>query len=90
MALSPPNGSYRTDNGSTLEVSGRHGGRVLASFDWFEEGACCDAECNPYPVEWDDDEWHLTWRCDCHGEGHARLHPAKTEGLDEVGEQGLA
>lgn len=63
-----PNGHYHTAKGSTLEISGEHGGRFSVDWDWCEEGACCDCSVNPHPVEWDEGEWRLTWDCDhCHG-----------------------
>ena len=66
-----PNGKYRTEHGSTMEISGTHGGISKVEFDWFEEpGACCDCIAQPYP-----DEGRLRWTCaDCGG-GSAKLYP---------------
>lgn len=68
-----PNGKYKTAAGSTLEVSGKHSGIYKVDFDWFEEGACIDCQCEPYPEEWDKDDWRLIWHCDYCGGGNAKL-----------------
>ena len=48
------NGIYRTDRGSLVTVSGKHGGIAEVDFDWFEElEACCDCHPDPYPVDED-------------------------------------
>lgn len=60
------NGTYHTAAGSTLELSGEHGGRAVVEFDWLEEGGCCDCVPIPYP-----DHGELTWTCDECGGGHA-------------------
>lgn len=39
-----PSEIYRSEAGSEVKVSGKHMGIVEIDFDWFEEGACCDAE----------------------------------------------
>lgn len=70
----PPIGSYYTEAGSTVEISGEHGGKATVSFDWFEEeNACCDCEVNVYPEE-DSGEWWLTWSCEICGDGRAKLY----------------
>jgi len=64
-----PNGAYRTAAGSTLKISGKHGGIGEVSFDWSEEpNACSDCRPSPYP-----DEDRLTWQCDYCGGGSAKL-----------------
>jgi hypothetical protein len=69
-----PVGKYTTAHGSTLEISGKHGGIGTISFDWVEEpGACPDCRPNPYP-----DEDRLTWSCDECGGGSALLTPVGT------------
>jgi hypothetical protein len=71
-----PNGSYRTKAGSTLQVSGKHGGIFTASFDWIEgDNACCDCHVDPVPAEWGNNEWRLTWDCEVCSGGSARLIP---------------
>jgi len=62
---------YRTAAGSIVEVSGRYNGIHDITFDWFEEGACCEA----YPVAElsSKDEPMLTWSCGCCGSGAVRL-----------------
>jgi hypothetical protein len=58
-----PVGEYRTAKGSTLVVSGPHGGRQGVSFDWLEEGGCI--ECRVVSL---DDEGYLVWSCtECGG-----------------------
>jgi len=38
-----PAGTYQTKGGSTVTISGKHGGIVEVEFDWVEEdGACVD------------------------------------------------
>jgi hypothetical protein len=71
-----PNGHYRTEAGSTVEVYGKHSGSVRVSFDWLEErGACCDCQVDPYPEHWGGGEYRLMWHCeDCDG-GSAVLEP---------------
>lgn len=61
-------GMYRTNNGSTVEITGRHCGVTRVEFDWLEEGGCCDCVVEVYP---DGDE--LCWHCDACGGGAAKL-----------------
>ena len=64
-----PVGQYRTVAGSTVVVSGAHGGVARVEFDWFEEpGACCDCQPCPYPVD-----GRLVWSCEVCGGGSADL-----------------
>jgi hypothetical protein len=67
-----PNGSYRTEAGSLLEVSGKHGGIFALEFDWFEENACCDCNASAAP-ELYGDEWVIVWDCETCGGGEAKL-----------------
>lgn len=68
--MSLPVGKYRTDAGSTLEVSGKHGGISTVEFEWLEEpGACMDCHASAY-----DDEGYLVWHCDLHDGGRAKWH----------------
>jgi hypothetical protein len=70
-----PNGSYRTKAGSTLQLSGLHGGISLVSFDWFEEShACIECHVEPYPQEFAG-EYRMVWSCDDCGCGSAALFP---------------
>ena len=67
--MSLPPGKYRTSAGSTMTISGKHGGISAVDFDWLEEdGACLDCRPNAY-----DDEGYLTWTCDYHEAGRAKL-----------------
>ncbi len=69
-----PNGHYRTKAGSTLEVYGAHSGCVRVEFDWLgEDHACFDCTVEPYPEDWGDGTYHLTWHCDYCGGGSAEL-----------------
>ena len=62
-------GPYRTAAGSTVEVSGVHGGIHHILFDWFsEKGACID--CKPYLS---DDGAELRWTCELHDGGSTAL-----------------
>lgn len=64
---------YKTEHGSIVETSGKHGGRTSVDFDWFEEpNACCECHASPYPDIDGDDLW-LTWSCDECGGGQAKL-----------------
>jgi len=72
------NGMYRTAAGSTVEISGEHGGIATVDFDWFEEPeACYDCVVEAYPQEWGGEEWRLVWHCEneCCGGGSAALFP---------------
>lgn len=63
------NGKYKTLAGSTMTITGRHGGISTVNFDWLEEpGACCDCEPDPY-----DDNGFLTWHCEYCGNGRSKL-----------------
>lgn len=61
------NGTYRTQHGSIVEVSGRHHGIHAIRFDWVEEERAC-IDCQPYLH---DDELH--WECAHCGGGWAEL-----------------
>lgn len=64
-----PVGIYKTAAGSTMTITGAHGGISVVDFDWFEEtGACCDCEPDPY-----DDDGFLSWHCESCGHGLAKL-----------------
>lgn len=73
------NGTYKTKAGSTVEISGTHGGMSNVSFDWVEEpSVCMDCRVDPYPHHWGKDEdgtdeWRLYWECECCNGGSARL-----------------
>ncbi len=60
-------GTYHTAAGSTMRVSGQYGGISEVSFDWLEEGGCCDCVAEPY-----DDEGDLVWKCEQHEGGRAK------------------
>lgn len=62
---------FRTEWGSVVEVSGEQRGVFEITFDWFEEGACVEARGSATVDLLD--EPMLNWRCDCCGEGCARL-----------------
>lgn len=68
--MSMPAGKYRTAEGSTVVISGKHNGIATVEFDWLEENACCDCRVNPYP-----EDGYLTWDCDECGGGRAKLEP---------------
>ena len=63
------NGEYKTAAGSTMSISGEHGGRSVVEFDWWDEGACPNCEPEPYA----DDDGFLVWNCDDCGGGRAEL-----------------
>jgi hypothetical protein len=63
------NGRYRTDAGSTVEISGKYSGISVVDFDWLEEGACIDCAVNVYP----NSDGYLTWTCEKCGGGRALL-----------------
>ncbi len=63
-----PNGVYHTAAGSTIRVSGKHGGIVEVSFDWLEEGGCFDCVAEAYPSE----DGELVWHCEQHDSGRAK------------------
>jgi hypothetical protein len=58
-------GTYVTDAGSVVWVSGAH---PTISFDWYEENACFESD-----PEVDFNTGELVWRCDCHPPGRAKL-----------------
>lgn len=64
-----PPGKYKTKNGSTMTISGKHGGISEVEFKWMEEHACLDCQPEAY-----DDDGYLVWRCDCCDGGKARLN----------------
>lgn len=69
-----PNGHYKTEAGSTVEVFGKHSGAFRVKFDWMEESpACFDCEVNHEPEDWGNRIYHLTWHCDYCGGGSAAL-----------------
>lgn len=63
-----PIGKYKTENGSTMVVSGKYGGISEVDFDWLEEKACIDCQPEPY-----DDDGYLIWKCNICGGGKAKL-----------------
>ena len=70
-----PQGKYITAAGSTMMVSGVHGGVSKVSFDWVEEqNACCDCVPEPY-----DDDGYLVWHCEACNGGKAKLNPIDEE-----------
>src|ERR1700727_3179313 len=92
--MSIANGTNKKKAGSTVEISGAHGGISNVSFDWVEEpSACIDCRVDSYPHHWgrDDEgseEWRLYWECDHCSGGSARLArvPQVThEGKIEIG-----
>lgn len=73
--MSLPKGVYSTAAGSTVKLSGRHGGIAETAFDWFEEpDACCECRVDPYPQD-----GRLTWECDYCGGGSAELAVTSSE-----------
>lgn len=60
-------GKYKTENGSTVTITGKHCGIVTIQFDWLEEGGCID--CEPST---DVNEDVLYWSCDYCGGGQVR------------------
>lgn len=64
---------FRTRDGSTVTVTGAHRGTVEIVFDWFEEGACQEAQGSVTADVQDTNDAWLHWRCDCCGERQARL-----------------
>jgi len=67
----PETTRYRTERGSTVEISGAHRGASVIEFDWFEEGAC--PEANPSCDVTDPADAWLFWHCTCCGFGQAKL-----------------
>ena len=61
-----PNGNYQTEAGSTLTISGTHGGIFEVDFNWLDEGGCDSCEPEPY-----DSDGYLVWHCNICGGGHA-------------------
>jgi len=71
------NGKYKTEAGSTVIISGKYSGVSEIEFDWYEEKACADCKPEPYPEEFNPDDWRLVWYCDfCNG-GNAKLKETK-------------
>ena len=68
------NGQYKTAAGSTMTISGKHGGISTVDFDWLEEEACI--ECQPEPY---DADGYLVWQCDYCGGGKAKLSSCRQE-----------
>ncbi len=66
------NGTYKTQAGSIVRISGKHSGIAEVEFDWLEEDACIECEPNPYPED-DGGRLILTWSCDYCGGGKAEL-----------------
>lgn len=60
-------GLYCTARGSTVMVSGAHGGIYEIEFDWLEEEHAC-SECRPSVYDGD-----LVWGCEYCGGGRAEL-----------------
>ena len=69
-----PIGDYRTENGSTMKVHGKTGGKSSVEFDWIEEGACCDCQPEAY-----DTDGYLVWHCIYCGGGRAKLYRVEVE-----------
>lgn len=67
------NGHFRTEAGSSVEVSGKHHGIYVIWFDWLEEGACIEAIPSI-----DDCGARLGWQCECHGYFDTPLTPDRT------------
>lgn len=75
------NGKYRTQAGSTVEISGEHSGISRVEFDWFEEdNACSECEVQLYPEFLRNGVYVLTWTCSLCGGGSAVLIPEKQKG----------
>ena len=75
---------YRTAAGSRVAISGKYRGIVEIEFDWFEEGACCEAR----PVVVGE---MLTWSCACCRDGgSAALIPVARDGRAREGVDGRA
>ena len=75
--------TYKTKNGSTVTISGKHNGIVEISFDWFEEdNACVDCTVN---VDSPND-YHtyreLMWVCNYCGGGRADLIEVNEDDTD--------
>lgn len=64
---------YKTGKGSDVYLSGKHGGKSIVEFDWFEEDNAC-IECCPrsYPEE-DEGGLYLQWSCEYCGGGRSKL-----------------
>jgi hypothetical protein len=76
-----PNGHYRTKAGSTVEVYGDYSGCVRVLFARFDEPrSCFDCTAEPYPEDWGDGTYRLTWHCEHCGGGSAVLEPDLTAG----------
>lgn len=78
------NGEYRTKAGSSLTISGKHGGIFTVYFDWFEEpDACCECE-DPHPDEMIDGRLFLWWSCEECGGGRAEIMPVVAAGVEPI------
>lgn len=73
--------TYRTERGSTVEISGKHRGISVIDFDWVEEGACVAAKRSAVADCSDPTDAWLFWQCECCGNGQAKLEPV-TEGVE--------
>ena len=70
-----PNGIYKTANGSTVKISGKHSGIVEIEFDRYSEDACDYCQVQKYPELFAENDWRLVWYCEkCRG-GNAKLIP---------------
>ena len=73
------NGTYRTAAGSTLTVSGKHGGIFIVKYDWLEENG--SIECEPDPVP---DDGYLKWKCSECGGGSAEWKIKEDESCEKI------
>lgn len=65
----------RTDAGSTVKLSGAHGGIVDIDFDWFEEDHACIDCLVDIDATRDTNFYLLVWDCETCGGGAAELTP---------------
>ena len=66
-----PNGHYKTEHGSEMWISGKHGGISRVEFDWLEEpNACCECQVEAY-----ERDGCMHWTCNVCGGGFAELQP---------------
>jgi hypothetical protein len=74
---------FKTAHGSIVKLSGKHRGKSVVDFDWFEEPEACIECCvAPYPEDIDG-KLFLTWCCEeCDG-GQAELIPINETEYDE-------
>jgi hypothetical protein len=52
---------HKTKAGSTVEISGKHGGIYRVAFDWVEEKNAC-IDCSP---SYNSKDHTLDWSCEC-------------------------